>query len=154
MVTRKPLKAQLKTLLSELWRCGPFIRPRIGYVCWHLSPIRCDFQITARGQTSCVNWTDGRASSIFSKSGQRNTIDFSSAGGLRNSLLSQEGHVPNDFVANTKYLRMPVSRYLGVCIWWRASVGEEDGQHGAGNLGHLVVFRTFLGVRQTRPRIY
>lgn len=64
---------------------------------------------------------------------------FLSAGGLRNSLHSQEGHIPNDFAVNMKYLRMPVS-LIYVCVWRRAREREKDGQHVTGNLGQLVVF--------------
>lgn len=83
IVTQAPFhtftsKPKLNTMLSGssdgtlnlLKCCAPFIRPHIGYVCWHLSPIRCDFQITARGQYSCVNWTDERLRQSFPKASE------------------------------------------------------------------------------------
>lgn len=47
--------------------------------------------IFAMEQFSCVNWTDETMFTIFSSADEQNSIDFSSAGGLRNtfSLLSR-----------------------------------------------------------------
>lgn len=37
------------------------------------------------GQFSCVNWTDETVFTIFFGVGEQNSIDFASAGGLRNT---------------------------------------------------------------------
>ncbi len=52
---------------------------------WFLSSGISDIWITTMEQFSCVNWTDETVFTIFFSVGEQNTIDFSSAGGLRNT---------------------------------------------------------------------
>ena len=77
------------------------------------SATRRDIWITSREQFSCVNWTDETGFTIFFSMGEQNTIDFSSAGGLRNTpaFLKRE-QSGDDFSLNMKYLCLCVC----VCV--------------------------------------
>lgn len=52
---------------------------------WIVSAPRPDIWINAMEQFSCVNCTDEITFTIIFSAGGQNTIDFSSAGGLRNT---------------------------------------------------------------------
>ena len=104
---------------------------------------------------SCVNWTDETLFTIFFGVGEQNTIDFSSAGGLRTIYASLKRAVLG-------WLQCKYEILVCVCVRERENKTETDRQTErqrdrllAGSLA--VAFGSFLAdisaVKQTRSNL-